>query len=164
VPIMQKITTFLWFNDQAEEAANFYCGIFNNSSVGAITRYGAEAAKASGRPEGSVMTVAFKLDGQEFAALNGGPHFKFTEAISLVVNCETQDELDMFWEKLAAGGEPSQCGWLKDKYGLSWQVVPINLAALLSSANPAKAERVMAAIMQMKKLDIAALEKAGDSH
>jgi predicted 3-demethylubiquinone-9 3-methyltransferase (glyoxalase superfamily) len=161
---MQKITTFLWFSDKAEEAANFYCGIFKNSSIGAITRYGAEAAKASGRAEGSVMTVAFKLDGQEFAALNGGPHFKFTEAISLVVNCETQAELDMFWEKLVLGGAPSQCGWLKDKYGLSWQVVPARLAALLSSAEPAKAERVMAAIMQMKKLDIAALEKARDSH
>jgi predicted 3-demethylubiquinone-9 3-methyltransferase (glyoxalase superfamily) len=157
---MQKITTFLWFNDQAEEAANFYCGIFKNSSVGAITRYSAESAKASGRPEGSVMTVAFRLNGQEFAALNGGPHFKFTEAISLVVNCETQTELDMFWEKLAADGEPSQCGWLKDKYGLSWQVVPTGMAALLSSADPAKAGRVMAAIMQMKKLDIEILKKA----
>jgi predicted 3-demethylubiquinone-9 3-methyltransferase (glyoxalase superfamily) len=161
---MQKITTFLWFNNQAEEAANFYCGIFKNSSVDAITRYGAEAAKASGRSEGSVMTVAFRLDGQEFAALNGGPHFKFTEAISLVVNCETQAELDMVWEKLVVGGEPSQCGWLKDKYGLSWQIVPAGLPALLSSADPAKAGRVMTAIMQMKKLDIAALEKARDSN
>jgi predicted 3-demethylubiquinone-9 3-methyltransferase (glyoxalase superfamily) len=157
---MQKITTFLWFNDQAEEAANFYCGIFKNSSVGAITRYGTEAATASGRPEGSVMTVAFQLDGQEFAALNGGPHFKFTEAISLVVNCETQAELDMFWEKLSAGGEPGQCGWLKDKYGLSWQVVPKALSEMLSSADPAKAGRVMAAIMRMKKLDIEILKKA----
>ena len=160
---MQKITPFLWFNDQAKEAANFYCGIFKNSSVGAITRYGADAAKASGRPEGSVMTVAFRLDGQEFAALNGGTHFKFTEAISLVVNCETQSELDMFWEKLCAGGEPNQCGWLKDKYGLSWQIVPAALGEMLKGADPAKTERVMAEIMHMKKLDIAALEKAGNA-
>jgi predicted 3-demethylubiquinone-9 3-methyltransferase (glyoxalase superfamily) len=157
---MQKITTFLWLNDQAEEAATFYCGIFKNSSVGAVTRYGAEAAKASGRPEDSVMTVAFCLDGQEFTALNGGPHFKFTEAISLVVNCETQAELDMFWEKLSTGGEKSHCGWLKDKFGLSWQIVPAMLPKILSDTNAAKSARVMQAVLQMTKLDIATLQKA----
>jgi predicted 3-demethylubiquinone-9 3-methyltransferase (glyoxalase superfamily) len=157
---MQKITTFLWFNDKAEEAANFYCGIFKNSSVSATTRYGAAAAKASGRPEGSIMTVAFRLDGQDFTALNGGPHFKFTEAISLVVNCETQAELDMFWEKLSAGGEPSHCGWLKDKYGLSWQIVPAMLSKMLSDADAAKSARVMQAVLWMKKLDITALQEA----
>ena len=121
---MQKITPFLWFDDKAEEAVNFYVSIFKNSRITGITRYGEEGAGVAGRPKGTVMTVEFTLNGQEFVALNGGPHFKFTEAISFVVNCETQEEVDYFWEKLSAGGEESQCGWLKDKYGLSWQVVP----------------------------------------
>src|SRR3989442_9542388 len=121
---MQKITPFLWFDDKAEEAANFYVSIFKNSRMGTISRYGEEGAKVSGRAKGTVMTVTFQLDGQEFMALNGGPHFKFSEAISLMVNCETQEEIDYFWQKLSEGGEPSVCGWLKDKFGLSWQIVP----------------------------------------
>ncbi|HEY8188942.1 MAG TPA: VOC family protein, partial [Pyrinomonadaceae bacterium] len=117
---MQKITPFLWFNDNAEEAVNFYVSIFKDSKIGAITRYDEGSAAASGRPKGSVMTISFQLEGQEFVALNGGPHFKFTEAVSFVVNCKTQEEVDEFWSKLSAGGEEVQCGWLKDKYGLSW--------------------------------------------
>ena len=121
---MQKITPCLWFDDKAEEAAKFYVSIFKNSKLGKITRYGEAGAEVSGRPKGSVMTVTFETRGQEFMALNGGPHFKFTEAISFLVNCETQEEIDEMWEKLSAGGEKGQCGWLKDKYGLSWQIVP----------------------------------------
>jgi predicted 3-demethylubiquinone-9 3-methyltransferase (glyoxalase superfamily) len=121
---LQKITPNLWFDNQAEEAANFYVSIFNNSQIGSITRYGEAGADISGKPKGSVMTVTFQIEGQEFTALNGGPQFKFTEAISLLVNCETQQEVDQLWEKLSAGGEPGPCGWLKDKYGVSWQVVP----------------------------------------
>src|SRR5881409_3852826 len=120
----QKISPFLWFDHQAEDAVNFYVSIFKNSKIGSVTRYAEEAAKASGRPKGSVMTVAFELNGQEFVALNGGPIFKFTEAISFVVNCETQAEVDHFWEKLSGGGQEVQCGWLKDRFGVSWQVVP----------------------------------------
>jgi predicted 3-demethylubiquinone-9 3-methyltransferase (glyoxalase superfamily) len=157
---MQKITPFLWFDDKAEEAANFYVSIFKNSKVGGITRYGEEGEKAAGRPKGSVMTVEFQLDGQEFVGLNGGPHFKFTEAISLVVNCETQEEVDEFWEKLSEGGEKSRCGWLKDKYGLSWQVVPTVLGELYQSKDPEKSERVMKAMLQMDKLDIKTLKQA----
>jgi len=157
---MQKITTFLWFDDQAEEAANYYVSIFKNSRVNAISHYGEAGAKASGRPNGSVMTVDFELDGQQFIALNGGPHFKFTEAISLTVNCETQEEVDEFWEKLSAGGEEVQCGWLKDKYGLSWQVTPTIMSEMMQDENPAKAERVMEAMLQMKKLDIKTLKEA----
>src|SRR6184192_3527051 len=150
---MQRITPFLWFDTQAEEAVNFYVSIFKNSRIGSIAHYEEEAAKASGRPKGSVMTVAFELDGQEFIALNGGPLFKFTEAISLVVNCESQEEVDYFWEKLSgSGGQEVVCGWLKDKYGLSWQVVPVRLFELLN--DPSKSDKVMAAVMEMKKLEI----------
>lgn len=157
---MQKITPFLWFDDKAEEAANFYVSIFKNSKIGIISRYGEAGAKVSGRPKGTVMTVAFELEGQEFVALNGGPHFKFTEAISFVVNCKTQDEVDELWEKLSKGGEESQCGWLKDKYGLSWQIVPIVLGEMMSDKDARKSERVMQAMLQMKKLDIKRLEQA----
>jgi len=160
--ITQKITPFLWFDTQAEEAVKFYTSIFKNSKIGSTTRYNEEGAKVSGRPKGSVMTVEFELAGQEFTALNGGPLFKFTEAISFVVNCETQQEVDDFWEKLSAGGEKSQCGWLKDKYGLSWQVVPTVLIELLQDKDPAKSQRVMHAMLQMRKLDIAKLKQASE--
>jgi predicted 3-demethylubiquinone-9 3-methyltransferase (glyoxalase superfamily) len=153
---MQKITTFLTFNDQAEEAANWYTSIFKNSKIGRITRYG-EGAPI---PAGTVMTITFELDGQTFMALNGGPHFTFAEGISLFVNCETQEEVDAFWEKLSEGGEPGPCGWLKDKFGLSWQIVPSALNKLLQSNDPEKAKRVMNALMKMGKIDIAALEQA----
>jgi predicted 3-demethylubiquinone-9 3-methyltransferase (glyoxalase superfamily) len=153
---MQKITPFLWFDNQAEEAMNFYVSIFKNSKVVTVTRYG----EAGPGPKGSVMTVAFELEGQKFAALNGGPHFKFTEAISFVVNCTTQEEVDYFWEKLSEGGQESQCGWLKDKYGLSWQVVPTVLVELLQDKDPLKSQRVMQAMLQMKKIDIATLKQA----
>ena len=157
---MQKITPFLWFDDKAEEAVNFYVSVFKNSRIGNLTRYDEAGEKAAGRPKGSVMTVEFQLDGQEFVALNGGPHFKFTEAISFVVNCETQEEVDEFWEKLSAGGEEVQCGWLKDKYGLSWQIVPRILTEMLKDKDPAKAKRVMEAMLQMKKIDIPNLQLA----
>jgi len=157
---MQKITPFLWFNDKAEEAVNFYTGIFKNSKIKGITRYGKEGAEASGRSAGTVMTVSFQLFGQEFTALNGGPHFKFTEAISFVVNCETQEEVDEFWEKLSEGGEESRCGWLKDKYGLSWQIVPTVLVEFLGDKDPEKAKRVMQAMLQMDKIDIKKLKQA----
>jgi predicted 3-demethylubiquinone-9 3-methyltransferase (glyoxalase superfamily) len=159
---MQKITPFLWFDDKAEEAVTFYASIFKNSKIGGITRYDEAGAKAAGRPKGSAMTVEFQLEGQEFVALNGGPHFKFTEAISFVVNCETQDEVDSFWEKLAEGGQEVQCGWLKDKYGLSWQIVPTVLPELLKDKDPAKAKRVMEAMLQMKKIDISKLKEAAE--
>ena len=156
---MQKITPFLWFDNQAEEAVNFYVSVFKNSKVGTIARYG----DSGPGPKGSVMTIAFELDGQNFTALNGGPNFKFTEAISLVVNCANQEEVDYFWEKLAAdGGQEVQCGWLKDKYGLSWQVVPKILPELVQSGDPKKSERVMKALMQMKKLDVAKLLEAAE--
>ena len=154
---MQRISPFLWFDDKAEEAAKFYVSVFRNSKLGAVSRYGESAAKASGRPAGSVMTVEFHLDGQQFVALNGGPVFKFNESVSFVVNCETQAEIDHYWEKLCAGGVEVQCGWLKDKYGLSWQIVPSILPQLMQGK---KADKVMAAILTMKKLDIAALERA----
>jgi predicted 3-demethylubiquinone-9 3-methyltransferase (glyoxalase superfamily) len=156
----QKITPFLWFNDNAEEAMNFYTSIFKNSGIGKVARYDEEGAKASGRPKGSVMTANFFLDGQEFIALNGGPHFKFTEAISFVVNCETQEEVDEFWQKLSEGGEEGRCGWLKDRFGLSWQIVPSALPRLLQSPDPAKSQKVMHAMLQMDKIDIAKLEEA----
>jgi predicted 3-demethylubiquinone-9 3-methyltransferase (glyoxalase superfamily) len=156
----QKITPFLWFDSQAEEAANFYVSIFKQSRIGAISRYDDEASKAAGRPKGSVMTVEFELDGQKFIALNGGPHFKFTEAISLFVNCENQKEVDYFWEKLSAGGQEVECGWLKDRFGLSWQVVPTALLEMLQDKDPEKSKRVMQAMLQMKKIDIARLEQA----
>ena len=159
---MQKITPFLWFDDKAEEAANFYVSLFKNSRIGGISRYGEEGEKAAGRPKGTVMTVEFQLDGQEFVALNAGPLFKFTEAISFVVNCETQEEVDDFWEKLSEGGAKSRCGWLKDKYGLSWQVVPTVLGELFQSGDAEKSERVMKAMLQMDKLDIKTLKQAYD--
>jgi predicted 3-demethylubiquinone-9 3-methyltransferase (glyoxalase superfamily) len=158
---MQKITPFLWFNNEAEEAAKFYTSIFKNSRIGKIARYDDAASKASGRPAGSVMTVAFKLNGQDFVALNGGPHFKFTEAISLVVNCDTQAELDRYWKKLTSGGGKAvQCGWLKDKYGLSWQIVPTILGKLAADKDRAKANRVMQVVMTSVKLDIKKLKRA----
>jgi predicted 3-demethylubiquinone-9 3-methyltransferase (glyoxalase superfamily) len=156
----QKITPFLWFDSQAEEAANFYVSIFKQSRIGAISRYDDEASKAAGRPKGSVMTVEFELDGQKFIALNGGPHCKFTEAISLFVNCENQKEVDYFWEKLSAGGQEVECGWLKDRFGLSWQVVPTALLEMLQDKDPEKSKRTMAAMLKMKKLDVDALRKA----
>jgi len=158
---MQKITTFLWFKDQAEQAAKFYTSVFPDSKVTAITRYG----DAGPGPAGSVMTVSFLLAGQEFVALNGGPHFPFTPAISLVVNVDSQDELDRYWSKLSEGGEPSaqQCGWLADRYGLSWQVVPTILTKMLQDKDPGKVNRVTQALMPMKKLDIAALKRAYES-
>ena len=159
---MQKITPFLWFDNNAEEAANFYVSVFKNSKIGGNARYGEDGAEASGRPKGTVMTVKFQLDGQDFIALNGGPHFKFTEAISLVVNCETQEEVDEFWEKLSEGGEKSRCGWLKDKYGLSWQVVPTVLGELFQSGDAERSERVMKAMLKMDKLDIRTLQQAYD--
>ena len=157
---MQKLTPFLWFNDKAEEAATFYTAIFKNSKIVNIARYGDAGAQVSGRPKGTVMTVAFQLEGQEFVALNGGPQFKFTEAVSFVVNCQTQEEVDEYWKKLSAGGQEVQCGWLKDKYGLSWQIVPTILSEMLNDPDPKKAERVMKAMLQMKKIDIKGLKQA----
>ncbi len=153
---MQKITPFLWFNDKAEEAVKFYTSVFKNSKVKAIARYG----DAGPGPKGSVMTVSFQLEGQEFVALNGGLAFSFTPAVSFVVNCRTQAEVDRFWGKLSAGGEKGQCGWLKDKYGVSWQVVPTVLSKLVSDRDPARSNRVVQAILKMTKIDIAALKTA----
>jgi len=156
-----KISPFLWYDKEAEDAAKFYCSIFKNSKIGKIARYPKEAAEKIGRPAGSVMTVEFTVDGVEFVALNGGPMYKFTEAVSFNVNCETQDEIDYFWEKLSAdGGETGPCGWLKDKFGLSWQVSPRILGEMLADKDAAKAARVMNAMMEMDKIDIAALERA----
>lgn len=153
---MQKITPFLWYESQAEEAANFYVSIFKNSKVVNITRYEEASAKASGQPAGTVMTVDFQLDGQSFVALNGGPHCKLNEAVSFVINCATQEEIDYFWEKLTAdGGQEVECGWLKDRFGLSWQVVPVELTGLIK-----KSDKVMTALMQMKKLDLGELRRA----
>ena len=159
---MRKITPFLWFEDNAEEAVRFYTSIFRNSKVTATSRYDEEGAEASGRPRGTVMTVAFQLDGQDFVALNGGPYFKFTEAISFVVNCDSQDEIDYYWEKLSAGGDDKaqQCGWLKDKYGVSWQIVPTVLGELLNTPDPEESRRVMKALIGMKKIDMDALKQA----
>ena len=160
---MQKITPFLWFDNNAEEAVNFYVSIFKDSKVGKVTRYNEASSKAAGRPAGSVMTMEFQLEGQNFSAINGGPHFKFTEAISFVVDCETQEEVDYFWGKLTAdGGQESQCAWLKDKYGLSWQIVPRVLIEMLNDKDAQKAQRVMEAMLQMKKIDIATLKHAYD--
>jgi len=157
---MQKITPFLWFDDKAEEAAHFYVTIFKNSKIGTITRYDEEGAKASGRPKGTVMTVTFQLEAHEFIALNGGPVFKFSEAISFLVNCETQEEVDELWKKLSEGGEEGPCGWLKDKYGLSWQIVPTVLGEMLQDKDAEKSARVMQAMLQMKKIDIEGLKMA----
>jgi predicted 3-demethylubiquinone-9 3-methyltransferase (glyoxalase superfamily) len=153
---MPKITPFLWFDNQAEEAANFYVSIFKNSKIKTSARYG----EAGPGPKGSVMTIVFELDGKEFIGLNGGPHFKFTEAVSFVVDCKTQQEVDEYWEKLSAGGQESQCGWLKDKYGLSWQIVPAILGELMSDPDPQKSKRVMEAMLKMKKMDIETLKQA----
>jgi len=157
---MQKITPFLWFDTQAEEAVNFYVSVFRNSKIVNVARYGDDAAKVSGRPKGSVMTVAFQLDGQPFVALNGGPVFTFSPAISFVVDCQTQEEVDRLWDKLSAGGEQQQCGWLRDKYGVTWQIVPTILGELMSSPDAAKSQRVMQAMLQMTKLDIKGLQQA----
>jgi predicted 3-demethylubiquinone-9 3-methyltransferase (glyoxalase superfamily) len=159
---MQKITPCLWFDNQAEEAVKFYTAIFGNSRIVNISRYTEAGYEVHGRPAGTVMTVAFELDGQAFTALNGGPLFKFNEAISFQVNCETQKEVDYYWEKLSQGGDKNaqQCGWLKDKYGASWQIVPTELVKLMSDPDPVKAGRVMQAMLQMKKIDIASLQRA----
>lgn len=156
----QRITPRLWFDSDAEQAAEFYTEIFRDSRIFAVTRYGEAGQEIHGRPPGSVMTVLFELDGQQFTALNGGPRFRFDEAISLQIACDDQDEVDYYWNRLAEGGEESVCGWLKDKYGLSWQVVPRALPAMLRDADTAASERVMKALLQMKKFDIAALERA----
>jgi predicted 3-demethylubiquinone-9 3-methyltransferase (glyoxalase superfamily) len=154
---VHKITPFLWFDDKAEEAMNFYVSIFKNSKVGSVTRYG----DAGPGPKGTVMSATFQLDGQDFVALNGGPLFKFTEAISFFVNCETQEEVDELWEKLAAGGgTPQRCGWLKDKFGLSWQIIPKALGEMLGDKDPQKSQRVMQAMLQMNKIDIQRLKEA----
>jgi predicted 3-demethylubiquinone-9 3-methyltransferase (glyoxalase superfamily) len=155
-PFQQKISAFLWFDNNAEEAVNFYVSVFKNSSVLKTVHYGDEGPG----PKGTVMTIDFQLDGQEFTALNGGPQFKFTEAISLVVHCKTQEEVDHFWEKLSDGGEKIECGWVKDKFGLAWQIVPDVLLELLTDDDPQKSQRVMKALMQMKKLDIQGLKQA----
>ena len=155
---MQKITPFLWFDGKAEEAMNFYVSIFKNSKVGRVSRYG----DAGPGPKGTVMSATFQIEGQDFYALNGGPQFKFTPAISFFVNCETQPEVDDLWEKLSAGGEKKQCGWLQDKYGVSWQIIPTVLGKLLGDKDPEKARRVMQAMMKMNKLDINGLQAAYD--
>jgi predicted 3-demethylubiquinone-9 3-methyltransferase (glyoxalase superfamily) len=153
---MQKITPFLWFDGNAEDAMNFYVSIFKNSKVGSVSRYG----DAGPGPKGGVMSATFQLEGREFMALNGGPHYKFTPAISLFVNCETQAEVDELWEKLSAGGRKDRCGWLQDKFGLSWQIIPSALPRLLGDKDPAKAQRAMQAMLQMDKIDIKRLEEA----
>jgi predicted 3-demethylubiquinone-9 3-methyltransferase (glyoxalase superfamily) len=153
---MQKITPFLWFDGKAEEAMNFYISIFKNSKVGKVTRYG----DAGPGPKGTVMSATFQLEGQEFMALNGGPQFAFTPAISFFVNCETQQEVDVLWEKLSEGGKKERCGWLKDKYGLSWQIIPSALGKMLGDKDPEKSKRVMEAMLQMDKIDIKRLQEA----
>ncbi len=160
----QKITPCLWFDHQAEDAAKFYAGIFKNSKIGKITRYGEAGREIHGKEPGTALTVAFELEGQNFTALNGGPMFKFTEAISLQIHCETQEEVDHYWNALSAGGDPKaqQCGWLKDKFGLSWQIVPNMLMKVMSDPDTKKSQRAWAAMMQMKKLDIAKLQQAFD--
>jgi predicted 3-demethylubiquinone-9 3-methyltransferase (glyoxalase superfamily) len=162
MPAIQKITPCLWFDDQAEEAAKFYTGIFENSKINQVSRYGEAGREAHGKPPGTVMTVEFELEGQAFTALNGGPIFKFNEALSLQINCETQAEVDHYWEKLTAGGDVNaqQCGWLKDRYGLSWQVVPRVLIEMMTDPDTKKSGRVMEAMLQMKKIDIAGVKRA----
>jgi predicted 3-demethylubiquinone-9 3-methyltransferase (glyoxalase superfamily) len=156
---MQKITPFLWFDGNAEQAASFYISIFKNSRMGNIARYG----DAGPGPKGSVMSVTFQLEGQEFFALNGGPHFKFTPAISFFVDCKTQDEVDDLWDKLSAGGRTDRCGWLQDKFGLSWQIIPTVLGQLLGDKDPERAKRAMQAMLQMTKIDIAKLQQAAEA-
>jgi predicted 3-demethylubiquinone-9 3-methyltransferase (glyoxalase superfamily) len=156
---MQKITPFLWFDGKAEEAMNFYLSVFKNSKVGRVTRYG----DGGPAPKGTVMSATFQLEGQEFFALNGGPMYSFTPAISFFVNCETQQEVDELWDKLSAGGQQERCGWLKDKYGLSWQIIPSLLGKLLGDKDAAKAQRVMQAMLQMNKIDIKGLQRAADA-
>jgi predicted 3-demethylubiquinone-9 3-methyltransferase (glyoxalase superfamily) len=155
---MQRIVTNLWFDTEAEEAAEFYTSVFKNSRIVHVARY----TEAGPRPAGMVMTVEFELDGQRFIGINGGPEFKFDEAISLMINCETQEEIDYYWERLTEGGEESQCGWLKDRYGLSWQVVPTGMDEVFSDPDPERARRAMEALLKMRKLDIAALRSAAD--
>ncbi len=157
---MQMITPCLWFDDQAEEAAKFYTSIFKHSKIGPITRYGEAGAGASGRPKGSVMTVTFEIEGQEFVALNGGPLFKFSEAVSLMVKCDTQQDIDEMWEKLSQDGEEGPCGWLKDQYGLSWQIVSPVWDEMLRDKDPVKSERMMQAILHMSKPDLKAIKRA----
>jgi predicted 3-demethylubiquinone-9 3-methyltransferase (glyoxalase superfamily) len=166
---MQKITPCLWFDDNAEEAINFYVSVFSsikgkNSKVLSVTHYGEAGAEASGKPKGTVMTIIYQLDGQEFMALNGGPVFKFSEAISFIVNCQTQEEVDELWEKLSEGGEKGVCGWLKDKYGVSWQIVPTILGEMLQDKDAEKSERVMKAMLRMKKIEIEELKQAYGQH
>lgn len=155
---MQKITPFLWFDNQAEEAVNFYASVFKNSKVGKVVRYG----EAGPGPAGSVLTASFELEGLQFTALNGGPYYKFNEAVSFHVACETQEEVDYFWDRFSDGGQIQQCGWLKDKFGLAWQIVPTVLHKLLGDSDPKKANSVMQAMLQMRKLDIAKLQQAYD--
>ncbi|HEU0276086.1 MAG TPA: VOC family protein [Candidatus Udaeobacter sp.] len=158
---MQKITPFLWFDNQAEEAARFYTSVFKNSKIGRILHYDEASAKAAGGSVGSVLTIEFEIEGQKFTALNGGPQFKFNESVSFVVHCETQQEVDYFWEKLiAGGGKESACGWLKDKFGVSWQITPILLIDMLHGKDATKAARVMKAMMEMDKIDIKKLKRA----
>ena len=159
---MQKITSNLWFDNQAEDAVKFYCSVFKDSKVGRVTRYGKEGYEVHNMPEGTVMTIQFWLEKQEFIALNGGPHFQFNEAISFIVNCNDQEEIDYYWEKLSEGGDKKaqQCGWLKDKFGLSWQIVPTSLQKMYGSADKEKTERVMKVMLKMKKLDVEKLEDA----
>jgi predicted 3-demethylubiquinone-9 3-methyltransferase (glyoxalase superfamily) len=161
---MKKITPCLWFDNKAEEAAKFYVSIIKNSKIGSVTCYGEEGAEASGRPAGTVMTVSFQLNGQEFMALNGGPQFTFSHAISFIVNCETQEEIDKLWEKLSEGGEKEVCGWLKDKYGVSWQIVPTVLGEMMQDKDTEKTKRVMKALLQMTKIDIKTLQQAYSKH
>jgi predicted 3-demethylubiquinone-9 3-methyltransferase (glyoxalase superfamily) len=163
MPLVSTITPCLWFDGQAEEAAHFYVGIFPNSRVTTVCQYGDAGREIHGQPPGRVMVAAFELDGQPFTALNGGPLFRFTEAVSFQVSCDGQEDIDYYWDKLGAGGDASarQCGWLKDRFGLSWQVVPRVMGALLTSAVPGASERVMSALLKMQKLDLAALEAAG---
>jgi predicted 3-demethylubiquinone-9 3-methyltransferase (glyoxalase superfamily) len=160
--LTRRITPFLWFHREAEEAANYYVSVFPNSRITSITRHNAASAQASGQREGSVMTVGFVLDGQEFTAINGGPHFTFSGAVSFVVHCGNQEEIDYYWEKLSAGGDPQarRCGWLADRWGLFWQVVPTRLLELLSGPDPEAGRRAMEAVLQMEKIDLAAVEKA----
>jgi len=156
---MQKIVTYLWFDQQAEEAAQFYTSLFKNSRIVHVARY----PEGSPMPAGTAMNVKFELDGQEFLALNGGPHFKFTEAISLLVNCDSQDEVDTLWARLTEGGQPSQCGWLKDRYGLSWQIIPTELFKLLGDPDPGRAQRATTAMLGMQKIDLAEMRRAADT-